>query len=371
MRVLHVNTEPTWRGGERQMCFLIEGLGAFDVENHVVFKKGSYLHRHSNSLFGSKVRLFSLPLKGEFDLYSAKMISRYVDEFSIDLIHCHTSHAHTIAFFAKVMSKKKPKVLVTRRVDFDIYKKSSFRPFTRVKYLYMADHYIAISRKIKEIMVEDGVDPDKVSIVYSGVKPHNLESSGERLKREFNLGNGVLFLGNIAHIAPHKHHENLIEAFSMVSKEAPEAVLFVVGGGERLKKIQDLSKKLGIESRVIFTGFREDAKDFFSIFDLFVVSSREEGLCTSIIDAFFSGVPVVATDAGGIPELVKDGETGVIAKKEDPESLAKAILWAIDNMDAMAEMAERAKLYASQNFTVERMVEGNYKVYRNLIYGRE
>ncbi len=353
------------------MCYLIKGLSEMGVENHVVFRKGSYLHEKCKELFEG-VRCLPLPLKGEFDLYSSKVISRYVDRFSIDILHCHTSHAHTIAYFSKVLSKRKPKVLVTRRVDFDIYAKSSFRLLSRIKYRYMADHYIAISKRVRDVMVSRGVDPRKISIVYSGVDPSDIPSDPrpDELRKEFSIPDGVKVVGNIAHIAPHKHHENLLVAFKEVLGKRSDVFLVVVGGGERLSDLISLSRRLGISDNVVFTGFREDAKRFFSMFDLFVVSSREEGLCTSIVDAFVSCVPVVATDAGGIPELVKDMETGVLARKEDPVALSRAILWALEHPDSMMKMAERAKEVALKNFTVERMIEGNYKVYRNILYGK-
>ncbi len=368
MRVLHINTEPTWRGGESQMCYLINGLSKYGVESFIAVKEGSYLDRKKGELFKDKM-VFPLPLRGELDLASSKYLSFIVDKYGIDIIHCHTSHGHTLGFWAKMLSNKKPKVLVTRRVDFNVYKKSSFKPLTFIKYRFMADHYITISRKIKEILISCGVNPKKISIVYSGVDPERLKGGdGKNIVREFGLNGVDWFLGNVAYIADHKDHKNLIHAFKMVSDEMKDVVLFVVGGGDR-KELEDLSQHLGIKKRIIFTGFREDLKDFYALFHLFVLSSKEEGLCTSIIDALFNEVPVVATDAGGIPEIIKDKETGILVEKENPEALAKGIIWALKNYESMMDMARKGKELALEYFTVEKMVEGNYKVYRNLVHG--
>ena len=133
--------------------------------------------------------------------------------------------------------------------------------------------------------------------------------------------------------------------------------------------LKGLSKKLGVHERVVFTGFREDAEDFYSIFHLFVLSSKEEGLCSSLVDAFLNGVPVVATNAGGVPELVLGGETGLLVEKENPKALASGIKWALEHYEEMLKMAKRAEEFATTRFTADAMVQGNYKVYRRLLGG--
>ncbi len=363
MTVLHINTEPTWRGGERQMCLLIEGLGEMGIRCITAIRKGSFLDRNRN-LIASEV--IPLPMRGELDLASAGRLAKTIDGEKVDIIHSHTSHAHTLGFFAKMLSKRRPIHLVTRRVDFDPYKKGSFKLGTFVKYRIMADHYIAISERIRYVLRKVGVSEDHISLVYSGVK--RKRSSGRNLIGELGIKGFRWRIGNIAHLADHKHHENLLKAFSMLGRN--DAALIIVGGGERMELLKRLSRRLGIYNRVIFTGFREDAEDFYSIFHLFVLSSKEEGLCSSLVDAFLNGVPVVATNAGGIPELVLGGETGLLVEKGNPKALATGINWALEHYGEMLKMAERAKKYALSRFTADAMVKGNYRVYRRLLGGR-
>ena len=362
MTVLHINTEPTWRGGERQMCLLIEGLRKRGVRCITAIKEGSFLDENRD-LIASEV--IPLPMRGELDLASAGKLARIIDKEKVDIIHSHTSHAHTLGFFAKILSKRRPIHLVTRRVDFDPYKKGSFKLGTFVKYRVMADHYIAISERIRDVLRKVGVSEDHISLVYSGVKGKKARS--RNLIRELGIERFRWRIGNIAHLADHKHHENLLEAFSMLGRS--DVVLIVVGGGERMKLLKNLSRELRISDRVIFTDFREDAEDFYSIFHLFVLSSKEEGLCSSLIDAFLNGVPVVATNAGGIPELVLGGETGLLVEKENSKALSKGINWALEHYREMLKMAERAKKLAATRFTADAMVEGNYRVYRRLLGG--
>lgn len=366
LRVLHIDTESTWRGGENQLGLLIEGLSRRGVTSILVGRKGSALEERAKELKPKEA--FFLPLRGELDLPSARRIARIVDQKAIAIIHCHTSHAHTLAFLAKLLSRRRPKVLVTRRVDFDIYKKGTFKPLTFLKYRYMADHFIAISARIREILLQGGVAKEKISLVYSGVDPQRARGGdGSYLKRRYKVEKGETILGNISYFADHKAHEDAIAALRIVRQRGYKARLFLAGHGEREPYLRELVKDQGLNDAVIFLGYWEEIRDLLAFFDLFLVSSRQEGLSTSIIDAFFAGCPVVATSVGGIPELVKNGLTGVLRRGGDPSSLAEGIIYAIENPTAMKEMAERARSLAEAQFTAEKMVEGNLDVYLHLL----
>lgn len=366
LRVLHIDTEPTWRGGENQLGLLIAELSRRGVTSILVGKKGSALEEKVQKLEAKEA--FFLPLRGEFDILSARKVARIVDQRAIPIIHSHTSHAHTLAFLVKLLSHKRPKVLVTRRVDFDIYKKGTFKPFTFLKYRYMADHFIAISERIRDVLLQSGVPEEKISLVYSGVDPQRVKGGdGSSLKQRYKVEKGETVLGNISYFADHKAHEDAIAALRIVRERGYKARLFLAGHGEREPHLRNLVRAQGLDDVVTFLGYWEEIRDLLAFFDLFVVSSRQEGLSTSIIDAFFAGCPVVATDAGGIPELVKDGLTGLLRRKGDPSSLAEGIIYAIENPTAMKEMAERARSLAEEHFTAKRMAEGNLEVYLRLL----
>ena len=364
MKVLHLDTEVTWRGGENQLALLTKGLKKLGVESILVAKKGSAIEQRLEE-FAAEKTIF-LPLRGELDLLSAKKIASVVDREEVSLIHCHTSHAHTLGFIAKTLSKIKPKVIVTRRVDFDVYSKGAFKPLTALKYRLMADHYIAISKKVRDVLIAAGVPKGKVSLVYSGVAPERVRGGdGQRLRSLFKIGEGETVLGNISYFADHKAHEDMIEAVRIVRNRGHRVRLFLAGHGEREAFLRKMVKDLNLGKVVTFLGYREDVKDLLAFFDLFLVSSREEGLSTSIIDAFFAKCPVVATDAGGIPELVEDGVTGFLASAGDPSSLAEAIIRAIKAPDFTKELAKRAFQKAEAHFTAKKMVEENFKIYQN------
>jgi len=159
----------------------------------------------------------------------------------------------------------------------------------------------------------------------------------------------------------------MIEAVRIVRNRGHRVRLFLAGHGEREPFLRKVVEDLDLGKVVTFLGYREDVKDLLAFFDLFLVSSREEGLSTSIIDAFFAKCPVVATDAGGIPELVEDGVTGFLASAGDPSSLAEAIIRALKAPDFTKELAKRAFQKAEAHFTAKKMVEENFKIYQNFV----
>ncbi len=133
-------------------------------------------------------------------------------------------------------------------------------------------------------------------------------------------------IGTIAHLTDHKGHTYLLDAIPQVLKEFPHSFFLFVGDGELKDSLKTKSRILGIRDRVFFTGFREDIPEILSILDLFVLPSHLEGLCTSLMDAMYMGVPIVATTAGGIPEVIENGKTGLLVPPKDPIALAEAII---------------------------------------------
>lgn len=363
--MLHIDTEKGWRGGEEQVKNLVNWSSSQGVEHILMISRGSTFEKKAQELKAKA--LYVTRFLGEADLFAAIKIARAVKSHGVAIIHAHTAHAHALALLAKTLLGGKVKVVVTRRVDFHPLR-GKFGRIKKWKYLYGVDLYVAISQKVKEVLLTTGVPEGKVKVIYSGVDPKRVQGGrSEVLREKYSVGEEFLIIGNLSHFVPHKAHEDLIKAFKLVKGKGYKVKLFLAGEGERESYLKDMVKRLGLEADVFFIGFQEDVRDLFAFFDLFVISSREEGLCSSIIEAFIAGCPVVATDAGGIPELVKEGLTGLLAKRGDPFSLAEKISFALSNKPLMKEMAERAREFALGNLTAEKMAREYLKVYQEVV----
>lgn len=362
MKILHINTERTWRGGEQQTLYLIRSLKARQINCHLVCQPGSPMAVKATE---AGVDVFPIAMHGEADLVAGMRLNKLIRTHGYDIVHSHTSHAHTLAFMGSVGCNICR--LVTRRVDFTIFR-SRFLRLNGIKYRYMADYYIAISHKIKAVMVADGIAAERIFVVHSGIDLARFSGvAGDALISEFNLEPDQPVVINVAHLAGHKGQQFLVRAIPHVLKEIPGVRFFIIGEGELMTELQALSDSLGITRALTFTGFRKDVGAFYKIADLFVMSSVQEGLGTAVLDALALGKPVVATQAGGIPEVIKDGQTGRLVEAANPQALAAGIIEMLAHKDKARAMAQRGQALVQAHFSIEAMVENNLAVYRQLL----
>ncbi len=362
MKILHINTEKTWRGGEQQLLNLLQGLNKRNIISHLACQPDSAMEKRAKN---AGIEVFPIAMHGEIDLLASYRIRRLITRFRYDILHSHTSHAHTLAFFSSLGTKTW--LLVSRRVDFSIFR-HSFLHLSGFKYRFFADYYIAISHEIKDVLVSDGIPAQRIFVVHSGINPERFASSPkDHLIPEFNIKEDEYVVVNVAHLAGHKGQKYLVRAVPLVLAKIPTARFFIVGGGELMPELQSLAASLGLKQKLIFTGFRRDVGSFYQIADLFVMSSVQEGLGTAVIDALALGKPVVGTCAGGIPEIIRDDETGRLVASADPAALAGGIIELLANPERAKQMGRRGQEMIRKNFSVDAMVEKNIKVYQHIL----
>ncbi len=356
-RILHVNTAKNWRGGEQQVVYLVESLQSRGHSNFVVCQPKSVLEEKVSSL---KIPVFSLPMRGEWDIIAAIKLAKIIKKNNIQILHLHTAHAHTLGLFA---AKFNPacKVVVSRRVDFHIR--------SRFKYNRRGiDKIITVSEQIKRVLIEDGIKSEKIIAVHSGVdlERFNKTKSNDYLYKEFNLDSNVPIVGIVAALAPHKDHQNFLYAANMVKKNYPQAKFLIVGEGELEEDLKNLCHQLGLEKEVIFSGFRKDSLEIISTFDVFVLSSYLEGMGSVLLEAMALAKPIVATRTGGIPEVVLNGVTGILVPPKNSEELADGILQLLKDNVLAKEMGMKGKERVKE-FSKERMVGKTEKIYKEIL----
>jgi len=353
MKVFHIDSEKTFRGGQRQVLYLLEGLRRYGVENILICPGKAPLFQRCQ-----EVKKESVAMRNEFDICSAIKIAKLINAEKPALLHCHSAHALSFGILARFFSKHRPKIIAARRVDFRIK--------SRRKYL-SADKIITVSRAIKNILIGDGIPDEKIEVVYSGIERGRFDSvKAAHLKKEFNVSGNDFILGNVAALTSQKDHKTLLDAISLLVRDNDNLKFFIVGEGGLRNGLVKLSKSLGISGNVIFTGFRNDVVDFYSLFDIFVSSSTWEGLGTSILDAMCTGVPVVATAVGGIPEIIEDGVDGFLVPARNPRMLSEKIGVLMKNA-ALREKFSQNGIRKAMKFSAEKMVSGSLEVYKKLV----
>ena len=359
MKILHINTERTWRGGEQQTLYLLQALKQRNIASWLVCQPGSPMQEKAGQ---AGIDVAPVAMRGEFDPVAALRIRSLIRKHDFSIIHCHTSHAQTIAYLASLGTGVRR--LVTRRVDFSIYR-HSFLKLSGIKYRLMADYYIAISQKIKEVLVNDGIAEERIFVVHSGIDPHRFrQATGGNLTNEFDIRQNQKVVINVAHLAGHKGQLYLVRAIPLVLAKLPDTRFFIIGQGALMDELKTAAAELGLKKELVLTGFREDVADFYRIAELFVMSSVKEGLGTAVLDALASGIPVVATRTGGLPEIIRDGETGRLVAPASPEALADGIVDMLIHADSAGQMARKGRERVLQDFSIDAMAAGNIEVYR-------
>jgi len=357
---LHVDTEHHWRGGQQQVLHLLNGLARRGLRAELAARPGSPLADRAES---DGIALHPLPLRGEWDIASALALARIARKQAFDLLHLHTSHAHGLGRLASLLGAP-ARVVVSRRVVFP--PKGGIR--TRLKYLRGVDRFIAISAAVRNSLVAAGVCAERVDIVPSGVDPARFENlSPPDLRAEFGFPPDTPLVGVVGHLVHTKGQQDFIEAAAEISRSHPAARFVLIGEGEARQALESQAAGLKIADRVAFAGFRPNVPDLLAALDVFVMPSHAEGLCTSVIEAMFAGLPVVATNAGGLAEVVDDGVTGLLVPPAQPHPLADAIGRLLSDRDTSAAFGAAGRTRAMADFGVEKMVEQTIHVYESVV----
>lgn len=355
MRVLHLDEQRTWRGGEQQASWLIAGLLARGVECHVAGRAETPWLRQE---YAREVKRLALPLRGEWDLVSAARLARYVRDEGIAILHAHTSHAHTMAVLAARLAKT-PKVVAHRRVSFA----PNNNPLTRWKYRN-AERMVCVSDAVARVLHEGGYLAPQVVTIHSSLDLARIDAA----RAEAHGGrSSVTTLFSAGALVPHKDHATLLEAFAVVVKSRQQLRLLIAGEGELRAVLEAQIARLGLAEHVTLLGHREDVPQLMCASDLYVSSSWSEGLGTSVLEALAAEVPTVATEAGGVNEMVLHGETGLLVGNRNPEALAAAILQMLSEPERAREMARAGRRLVEERYTTERMVERTHALYRELL----
>ncbi len=357
MRVLHVEAGRHLYGGPRQVIYLVEGLAGHGVDSVVACPEGSALAGHA---WPAGVRLEPLPMAGDLDLGLVRRLGELIRATRPDLVHLHSRRG---ADWAGALAARRAglPVILTRRVD-----NPEPRWVVPVKYrLY--DRVIAISAAIARVLAGGGVPPDKIVTVPSAVADPGALLSRREARRRLDLPDNAFVAGMAAQFIERKGHRVLLEALPGLTAEYPDARVILFGRGPLEGAIREEAGRRDLSEVVCFAGFREDFESLLPALDVLVHPALAEGLGVAVLQAARAGVPVVVADAGGLPEIVIDGETGLLVPPGEAGQLAAALRAVAADPDAARIRADHARERVRARFSVDAMVEGNLAVYRSLV----
>jgi glycosyltransferase involved in cell wall biosynthesis len=360
---LHIDTARTWRGGQNQVLLTVNGLQSMGNRAALVAHPDGELRRRA----AEGLDLIPIAPRTEMDLSAAWRLSRVIRRLGPDIIHAHDAHGVAMAALALSMGAasttlaggRAPALVAARRVDFHLRGNSLSRWKQR-----QVDCFIAASEAIRQMLLSDGVPPERTITVHEGIDvEHVLAAPPVNVHEAFWLPHHAPVVGNVAALVPHKGQRHLIDAAHLVVREIPDARFVILGEGELRDALERQVREHHLEKHVLLPGFRTDVLGCIKGFDLFAMSSVAEGLGTSLLDAMACSRAIVATRAGGIPEVVDDGITGSLVPPRDHAAMAQAIVRLLRDDQLRNGMGEAGLARVNERFTVERMVTATADAY--------
>lgn len=339
MKIIHVSTATSWRGGEQQIAYLLTGLREAGVQQMVICPAGSPLMQYCRE---QDFPFISYVKKSSLGLFTARKAARLCKHDKNILVHAHDSHAHTMVWLSAVLFANNAPIIVHRRVDFPV--KDSW--FSLKKYNYSGiKRFICVSNAIREVLIKALKKPEKAVVIHSGIDLKRFEKvqNNHLLRQEFGLNADHILVGNVAALADHKDYPAFLQTAALICKENDRFRFIIIGEGELRPEIEQFIADHDLGDRVFMTGFRSNVPQLLQDLDIFFMPSKLEGLGTSVLDAFACGVPVVSTFAGGIPELVTHLESGLLAKPGDYRQMAEHILRLADDRALRDKLVKNAR----------------------------
>lgn len=247
----------------------------------------------------------------------------------------------------------------------------SYRPLTRIlnRLTYSRNRVVtAVSSEVAVSVADYPGHP--VIVVPNGVEPRIRAGDVDEARREMGLSSEAPLIAHVGNIRPHKGHETLMLAAARLRESIPEATIVSIGGEKRpgdLVRVRAMAHSLGVEGMIRFTGRRDDAVTFIAAADVLVNPSDVEGLPLAVLEAMYLGTPVVATSVGGVPSVIRPGETGLLVEPGDPDSLASAVLEVLSDRDEAQRRSERARSLIEESHSVAAMVGKFEALYREVL----
>jgi L-malate glycosyltransferase len=327
-----VDTEETWRGGQESLLTLARGLRARGYRQTIACPRSSALAERATA------DGFSL----------AKLGLR-----TADIVHAHSGRALTAAYW-KTFGSTKVRRIVTRHV--------AFRPrnpwLHRMKYKWACHGIIAVSEAVRRGLIDSGIPGAKIEVIHTGI---DMPRPAARDRKKFGLGDAEFVIGHMGAFTKEKGQDTAVAAATMLRGSMPYARFILAGEGALLNEIRRRAPE-----NVTFPGFVADHAAFFASLDLFIMPSLSEAWGLAALEAMAHGVPVIASDAGGLPEIVEAGNGGWLVPAGDPAALARAITVAAADPDRLQAQGQKARDRA-RLFSVDRMVEQTEAFYRSFV----
>jgi glycosyltransferase involved in cell wall biosynthesis len=358
MRIAHIEAGRYLYGGAAQVGYLTEGLASRGVENVLLCCPGSEIGAAARA-----AHVVELPMHGELDVALVPRLARELKRLGPDLVHVHSRRgADLYGGFAAALAGVP--AVATRRVD-------AYEPaaLARVKYRpYRV--VVALSRAIERQLRAAGLPVERTTLIPSAVDTQRYRpdsAARERLRAAFGLPADVLVVGIVAQLIPRKRHSWLFAPLASLVREQPSLRVLCFGRGPLERTLRSQVADRGLADRVVFAGFRDDLPALLPGLDLLVHPAEREGLGLALLEAASAGVPSVACAVGGVPDVIVDGETGLLVQCDEAAELCRAMRALLADEGERKRLGAAARRHAERRFGLAALVAAHLSLYARVL----
>lgn len=371
IKVMHLASNPEWAGAEVHLATLAASLKTDNrVEISVtVFHNGKLV----DYLKSQGIRVYILPLKWLFDITSVFKLARLLKDNNIDIIHTHGYKANLIGALASIFHEgtrciRTEHGLTEPFFGFNKIKMNFYEGLDRLAGRLLTKKIISVSNDIRN-NIASKYQFNSIRTIHNGIAIScNLKKDTKVIRKQLGIAENTFVIGIVGRLVPVKGHEYFINAARLVLHNRQDVKFLIVGNGPLR---QELEKRVGDEylnNHIIFTGFRDDVKDLISIMDIIVFSSLSEGIPYTLLEAMALNKPVIATNVGGLGEVISNGKNGLLVNSKDEKDIAEKCLYLLENKNIVEYLGEEAKKTVIDYFSVDRMKDETVRVYEEVIF---
>jgi glycosyltransferase involved in cell wall biosynthesis len=325
-----------------------------------------------------------------FDITAIKKLIAVIKQYKINIIHTHNYKANFLGCIAAKMAKVP--IVATNHLWTHSNLKLRFYEFIDSFILrYFINQVVAVSDSIKEDMLKRGIPSSKIKVIFNGIDVsnngpsrkvatlprdrqsmfHNQQPTENRLQEEkHNSLNTIrsplsanrysIIIGVVGRLSIEKGHRYLLEAFAKIVKKNHDVKLLIVGKGLQRERLADSVQRLGLEEKVMFAGYQKDIDKVYREIDILVQPSLREGLPLTILEAMSYGLPIIATNVGGVAGLIKNKKTGILINSGSSDEIYNALMVLIKDVDLRKKLGENGRKFVRENYSLEKMI-GEYR----------
>ncbi len=368
INILHTITVFGIGGAEKNLLSIVKNHDRNKFNIFVAYSFGGELEDEfkKTDVHFYKFQNTKLKFKSFRGFITVFKLYKFIKKQKIDIVHTHLFVSYIWGGVAAKLARAKLINSVQNIRDISAGKVYKYLQFLEKLYARFTNRVIVYNQTTKEIMVNRGINSRKIEIVSGGVDISKLasyrKSDLRSIREKYHLSDSQI-VGTSGGLRPVKNHKLFLKAAAEVLKIISDVKFVITGDGSEKEKLKILSLKLGLHDKVVFTGFVDDLYSVMATFDIFVLTSFSEGQPVTILEAMALGKPVIATAVGGVPELIKNGETGILVPSDDVRSLSVAIIDLLQNEYERKKIALAGQKMVEDNYNIKQMVKQIENIY--------